>query len=58
MKTSMALQLVLDCNDLDFEDCQTIKTAIKIVQAYETIPEGYIQCIYDPEEYMLVERVK
>jgi hypothetical protein len=58
MKTSMALQLVLDCNDLDFEDTQIIKTAIKIVQAYETIPDGHVMTIYNPDEYMIVERVK
>jgi hypothetical protein len=43
---------------LSKEECESLKYAISIIEQYESIPEGYIQCIYNPEEYMLVARVK
>jgi hypothetical protein len=43
---------------LSEKECESLKDAIKIVQAYETIPDGHVMTIYNPDEYMIVERIK
>jgi hypothetical protein len=58
MTTSTILQRILDSNYFDTVDKCAMITAIKIVQAYENIPEGHVMTIYNPDEYMIVERVK
>jgi hypothetical protein len=58
MTTSETLRRILDRTLYDGDDYQAMITAIKIVQAYETIPDGHVMTIYNPDEYMIVERVK
>jgi hypothetical protein len=59
MKLSVRLRgVLLHAPELYERECSSLNEAISIIEKYETIPDGYIQCIYDPEEYMLVARVK
>jgi hypothetical protein len=58
VKLSTRLKNTYYADGLYDDDKQAIEDAISIIEQYESIPEGYIQCIYNPEEYMLLARVK
>jgi hypothetical protein len=57
MNIADELNEILASSTCSFEK-EVLISAIAIVNSYRAIPEGYIQCIYNPEEYMLVARVK
>jgi hypothetical protein len=58
VKLSAKLRDVYFADNIFDEDKQAIKDAISIIEQYETIPDGHVMTIYNPDEYMIVERVK